>query len=79
VSRVAAADPASMAFLTGCAKELARHMGPIAKVLVQEAVQRVSPDAPFSLAMAAALVNDLAAQVEDPEDRRKFRAALEKR
>lgn len=79
VSRVAAADPASMAFLTRCAKELARHVGPIAKVFVQEAVQRVCPEAPFSLPMAAALVDDLASQVEDPDDRSKFRAALAKR
>lgn len=79
VSRVAAADPASMAFLTSCAKELARHVGPIAKVFVQEAVQRVCPDAPFSLAAAAAVIDDLSSQIEDAEDRRRFRAALEKR
>jgi hypothetical protein len=79
VSRVTAADPASMAFLTRCAKELARHVGPISKVFVQEAVQRVSPEAPFSLAMAAALLDDLTGQIEDPEDRLQFRAALAKR
>lgn len=79
VSRVTAADPASMAFLTRCAKELARHVGPISKVFVQEAVQRVSPEAPFSLAMAAALLDDLTGQIEDPQDRLQFRAALAKR
>lgn len=79
VSRVTAADPASMAFLTRCAKELARHVGPISKVFVQEAVQRISPEAPFSLAMAAALLDDLTGQIEDPQDRLQFRAALAKR
>lgn len=79
VSRVTAADPASMAFLTRCAKELARHVGPISKVFVQEAVQRVSPEAPFSLAMSAALLDDLTGQIEDPQDRLQFRAALAKR
>jgi hypothetical protein len=68
-----------MAFLTACAKELARQVGPIAKVFVQEAVQRVSPEAPFSLALSAALVDDLASQIEDPDDRNQFRAALAKR
>ena len=79
VSRVAAADPASMAFLTRCSKELARHVGPIAKVFVQEAVQRVCPESPFSLPRAGALIDDLASQVEDPDDRSTFRAALLKR
>lgn len=74
-----ALDPASAAFLSRCAKELARHVGPIAKVYVQEAVRRVSPDAPFALGQARPLVDDLAAQIEDPKDRAQFRsAALER-
>lgn len=79
LSSVAVADPASSAFLTRCAKELARHVGPIAKVYVQEAVRRVSPDAPFSQARGRQLIDDLAAQIEDAADRAQFRkAALEK-
>jgi len=76
LSRVAVADPAAGAFLTRCAKELARHVGPIAKVYVEEAVRRVSADAPFALAAAGPLLEDLANQIEDPDDRAKFRGAL---
>jgi len=79
-SSISVADPASSAFLTRCAKDLARHVGPISKVYVQEAVRRVSPDAPFSLALARQLVDDLSAQIEDPKDRALFRkAVLEKK
>jgi hypothetical protein len=75
LSRVAFADPSSGAFLAACAKELAKHVGPIAKVYVEEAVRRVSPDAPFAMTAAAALVQDLAAQIEDPADQQKFQKA----
>jgi hypothetical protein len=72
-------DPASAAFLSRCAKELARHVGPMSKVYVQEALRRVSPDAAFTLAKARLLVDDLAGQIEDPKDRAQFRsAALER-
>lgn len=75
-SSVAVADPASSAFLTRCAKELARHVGPISKVYVEEGVRRVSPDAPFSVAIGGRLVEDLAAQIEDAKDRAQFLAAM---
>lgn len=78
LSRVAVADPASGAFLARCAKELASYVGPIAKVYVEEAVRRVVPDAPFAMAQARPLVEDLAAQVEDPDDRAAFQKALAK-
>jgi hypothetical protein len=77
-STVAVADPASSAFLTRCAKQLARHVGPIAKVYVEEAVRRVSPDAPFSVSVGARLVEDLATQIEDADDRAQFLGAIEK-
>jgi hypothetical protein len=52
----------------------------MSKVYVQEAARRVSPEAPFSLALARQLVDDLASQIEDPQDRGEFRsAALEKK
>jgi predicted regulator of Ras-like GTPase activity (Roadblock/LC7/MglB family) len=76
LSRVAIADPAAGAFLTRCAKELARHVGPIAKVYVEEAVRRVSPEAPFALPSSGPLLEDLAGQIEDPDDRARFRRAL---
>jgi len=76
LSGVAVADPASSAFLSRCVKELARHVGPIARVYVQEGVRRVSPDAPFSAALFRPLVDDLSGQIEDPKDRALFRRAL---
>jgi predicted regulator of Ras-like GTPase activity (Roadblock/LC7/MglB family) len=76
LSSVVAADPASAAFLARCAKELARHVGPIAKVFVQEAARRVSPDAPFAMALSRQLVEDLAGQVEDAKERAQFRKAV---
>jgi hypothetical protein len=78
LSKVQVADPAAGAFLGRCAKALAHAVGPIAKVYVEEAVRRVSPDAPFAMSGAAALVEDLAAQVEDAEDRKQFKAAMAK-
>jgi hypothetical protein len=78
LSRVPVADPASSAFLTRAAKELARHVGPIAKVYVEEGVRRVCPDAPFSLETAPRLVLDLAGQIEDGADRKQFQKALER-
>ena len=78
LSRVSVADPASGAFLTRCAKELAQYVGPIAKVYVEEAVRRVSPDAPFAMPLARPLVDDLAAQIEDADDRSQFQKSLSK-
>ncbi len=78
LSRVSVADPASGAFLGRCAKELAQYVGPIAKVYVEEAVRRVVPDAPFAMAQARPLVEDLAAQIEDADDRAAFQKSLAK-
>jgi hypothetical protein len=78
ISRIAVADPASSAFLVRCTKELARHVGPIASVFVEEGVRRVSPEAPFAVSLARPLLEDLASQIEDPGDRARFRAALAK-
>jgi predicted regulator of Ras-like GTPase activity (Roadblock/LC7/MglB family) len=75
-SRIAVADPASSTFLSRSAKELARHVGPMAKVYVEEAVRRVSPDAPFSVSLGAKFLDDLAGQIEDNDDRTRFRQAL---
>ncbi len=76
-SAVAAADPAAGAYLGRCAKELARHVGPMAKVYVEEAVRRLCADATFTMAQGPALVEELAGQVEDPADRAGFLKALE--
>jgi hypothetical protein len=78
ISGITVADAASSAYLTRCAKELARHVGPMSKVYVQEAVRRVAPDAPFSLARAKELRDDLAGHVDDPRARAQLCKALEK-
>jgi predicted regulator of Ras-like GTPase activity (Roadblock/LC7/MglB family) len=76
-SSVAAADPAAGAYLGRCAKELARHVGPMAKVYVEEAVRRLCADATFAMAQGPAVVEELAGQIEDPADRAGFLKALE--
>lgn len=78
VSRVQAADPASGAFLARCAKELARHVGPMAKVYVEEGVRRVVGDQAFAMVHAPKLLEDLSGQIEDPDDRAQFRRAMQK-
>jgi predicted regulator of Ras-like GTPase activity (Roadblock/LC7/MglB family) len=75
-SAVAAADPAAGAFLTRCSKELARHVGPMAKVYVEEAVRRICPDSIFTLQQGAVLVEELSGQIEDGGDRAAFVKAL---
>jgi len=76
VSKVNVADPATGAFLTRCVKELARHVGPMAKVFVEEAARRVSPDTPFAMPAAPRLIEDLAGQIEDAADRAAFKKAV---
>ncbi len=78
LSRVQAADPASGAFLSRCAKELARHVGPMAKVFVEEGVRRVAGDQPFAMTHAPKLLEDLSGQIEDPDDRAQFRKAIQR-
>ncbi len=78
LSRIAVADPASAALLARAAKELARHVGPMSKVYVEEGVRRVCPDAPFSLASAARLIDDLAGQIKVVSKRTEFRKAFER-
>jgi predicted regulator of Ras-like GTPase activity (Roadblock/LC7/MglB family) len=79
LSKIQVADANAGAFLGKCAKALAQHVGPIAKVYVEEAVRRVSPEAAFTMGMAAPLVEDLASQIEDADDRKQFKAAVAKK
>ena len=69
-------DPAAAAFLARCTKALARAVGPMSKVYVQEAVRRLSADATYTASLEAQLVDDLAGQVEDAKDRAQFLAAV---
>ena len=73
-----AADQPSASFLSTCAHELARHVGPMAKIFVEEAVRKVCPDLPFSLAASRALADELALRIEDDADRQAFLASLKK-
>jgi hypothetical protein len=75
---VTAADQPSANYLTLCARELARHVGPMAKIFVVEGVRAVCPEIPFSLAASRALADDLAARIEDEDDRKAFLDALKK-
>ena len=76
LSGVTAADPAAATYLGRCAKELARFVGPMAKIYVEEAVRRVCPDGAFSMAAAKPLAMDLGSQIEDRKDRVKFLEAV---
>lgn len=78
LSGISISDPASGSFLSRCVKELARHVGPMAKVYVTETVRRICPDAPFSLAAGAKVIEELAGQIEDADDREQFQKALKK-
>jgi predicted regulator of Ras-like GTPase activity (Roadblock/LC7/MglB family) len=73
----ASPTPEAAEFLLRCTKELARHVGPMARVFVEEALRRISPGQPFALASAAALLQDVAGQIEDPASRGAFLAALQ--
>jgi hypothetical protein len=72
-STVSVSDEASGAFLTRCSKALALNVGPMAKVFVKEAVRKVSPAGPFSMAHASALLNELEVHIDDVDDRIAFR------
>jgi len=73
-----APGPEATAFLARCVKELARYVGPMSKVYVKEAVGRVCAGAPFTMAAAERLIEDLAQQLDDLGDRGALRAALVK-
>jgi hypothetical protein len=72
-----AADAAALAYLNRCSKALAQYVGPMAKVFVEEAVRRISPDAPFPMTKARPLAEELASQVEEAKDRSAFLKALQ--
>ncbi len=78
LSAIAVADSAASNFLTRCSKELARFVGPMAKVFIKEGVRRISPDAPFALSLAPRLVADLSNHISDPSGKTSFTRALSK-
>lgn len=74
-SDIAVADSASSTYLSACTKALAASVGPMAKVFVKEAVRRVCGERPFSRADGPALVAQLAAAIDDTDDRASFQRA----
>jgi predicted regulator of Ras-like GTPase activity (Roadblock/LC7/MglB family) len=74
-SDIAVADSASSTYLSACTKALAASVGPMAKVFVKEAVRRVCGERPFSRADGPALVAQLAAAIDDSDDRASFQRA----
>jgi hypothetical protein len=74
-SEVSVADAASSAFLTACTRALAANIGPLAKMLVKEAVRKVCGDRPFSRADGPALLAQVAASIENSDDRATFQRA----
>ncbi|MFC1642091.1 hypothetical protein ACFL5O_05300 [Myxococcota bacterium] len=72
-SGVMVADPASSTVLTVCTKALARAVGPMAKVMVKEAVRKLCQGRPFCGGQARELVSELAKNIEDPADAAVFR------
>jgi predicted regulator of Ras-like GTPase activity (Roadblock/LC7/MglB family) len=74
-SDVGVSDTASSTFLSACTKALAASVGPMAKVFVKEAVRRVCGDRPFSRADGPALLAQLAATIDDTDDRAMFQRA----
>lgn len=77
-SSVSVADPESSGVLTVVTKALARSAGPMAKVLVKEAILRVCSDRPFSREATERLVAELEKNIRNPSDARQFRDAVRK-
>jgi predicted regulator of Ras-like GTPase activity (Roadblock/LC7/MglB family) len=74
-SDVSVADSASSTFLSAATRALAASVGPMAKVFVKEAVRRVCGERPFSRADGPALLAQLAATIDDSDDRASFQRA----
>ncbi|HEU4730879.1 MAG TPA: hypothetical protein VFT22_23450 [Kofleriaceae bacterium] len=74
-SAVSVADDASSMFLTACTRALAANIGPLAKMLVKEAVRKVCGDRPFSRADGPALLALIAASIDNSDDRATFQRA----
>jgi len=72
---VGVSDPASSTFLSACTRALGASVGPMAKVFVKEAVRRICGERPFSRADGVALIAQLAAGIDDIEDRALFEHA----
>jgi predicted regulator of Ras-like GTPase activity (Roadblock/LC7/MglB family) len=72
-SGVSVADPNSSALLTAVTKALAKHVGPMAKLFVKEAVRKVCPNRPFSRDSLETLVSELTKSIDKPADAAQFK------
>lgn len=77
-SGVEVTDAESSAVLTACTKALARHVGPMAKLFVKEAVRKLWQGRPFSKEGTPDLIAELSKQIESSADAAAFRSALGK-
>jgi predicted regulator of Ras-like GTPase activity (Roadblock/LC7/MglB family) len=77
VSELDVFDPVSAAFLSACRRALAASIGPIAQVLVKEAVRKLCGSRPFSRGDGSALVANLVTQIDDSEGRTRFQRAIQ--
>lgn len=76
VSGVSVADSASSNVLTLCTHALAKSVGPMAKLLVKEAVQRLCVDRPFSKEQTPLLLSELEKSIDNPSAAARFRAQV---
>jgi hypothetical protein len=74
-SDVGVADTASSAYLSACARALATSVGPMAKLLVKEAVRKVCAGRPFTRSDGPALLAHLVVAIDNPQDRETFQRA----
>lgn len=72
ISDVGGLDTATQAFLKACTKALAKAIGPMAKVFVKDAIRKLCGDRPFTRADVPALLAQLAAGIDDDDDRKAF-------
>jgi predicted regulator of Ras-like GTPase activity (Roadblock/LC7/MglB family) len=71
-SGIEIADAASSAFLTACTLALTTSLGPMAKVFVRDAVRKICSGRPFSRADGPTLIAQLAAMIDNTQDRATF-------
>jgi predicted regulator of Ras-like GTPase activity (Roadblock/LC7/MglB family) len=71
-SDVSVSDAASSVFLSGCTRALAANIGPVAKMLVKEAVHKVCGARPFCRVDGPALIAHLTATIDNPDHQAMF-------
>lgn len=75
-TQVLVATQEASAALTRCTKALAKAVGPIARVLVRKAAQRLTEGEPFTESMLPQLVAELSKQIAEQDERQEFRQSV---